>query len=88
MCGSFGWTGYPADFDRPDAGTVAEDPQLERAVDQLSRRQRQVILLHYLADLSVGDVARVLGLSEGSVKTHLHRARSALRELIGDDRER
>jgi DNA-directed RNA polymerase specialized sigma24 family protein len=41
-----------------------------------------VITLHYLADLSVAEVAAVLGLSESSVKTHLGAARSALRTQL------
>lgn len=55
---------------------------VERAVARLPRRQRQVITLHYLADLSVAEVAAVLGVSESSVKTHLGAARSALRTFL------
>lgn len=62
----------------PDADRI----DIERAVAQLPRRQRQVITLHYLADLSVAEVAAVLGVSESSVKTHLGAARSALRARL------
>ena len=55
---------------------------VERAVARLPRRQREVITLHYLADLSVAEVATVLGVSESSVKTHLGAARSALRTRL------
>jgi RNA polymerase sigma-70 factor (ECF subfamily) len=37
-----------------------------------------VIALHYLEDLSVVEVARVLGCAEGTVKAHLHNGRAAL----------
>ncbi|MDP9219733.1 MAG: ECF-type sigma factor, partial [Actinomycetota bacterium] len=50
------------------------------AVRSLPRRQAQVVALFYLYDLSVADVAATLELSEGSVKTHLSRARAALAE--------
>jgi RNA polymerase sigma-70 factor (ECF subfamily) len=40
-----------------------------RAVQSLPRRQAQVVALHYLEDLSVVEVARVLGCAEGTVKT-------------------
>lgn len=55
---------------------------IERAVARLPRRQRQAITLHYLADLSVAEVAGVLGIAESSVKTHLGAARAALRERL------
>ena len=55
---------------------------VERAVARLPRRQRQAVTLHYLADLSVAEVAAVLGIAESSVKTHLGAARAALRERL------
>ena len=74
---------------RPDPLPLAERTasateriDVERAVARLPRRQRQVVTLHYLADLSVSEVAAVLGIGESSVKTHLGAARSALRALL------
>jgi len=55
---------------------------VERAVNRLPRRQRQVVTLHYLADLPVSDIAVVLGISESSVKSHLSAGRAALRTLL------
>jgi len=52
---------------------------LERAIAALPQRQREVIWLHYLADLPVAEIATVLGVSTGSVKTHLHIGRKAIR---------
>jgi RNA polymerase sigma factor (sigma-70 family) len=49
-----------------------------RAVRSLPRRQAQVIALHYLEDLSVLEVARVLGRAEGTVKAQLHTGRETL----------
>lgn len=54
----------------------------------LPRLQREVAALHYLGDLSVVDVARALGVSEGTVKTSLHRARHALRAVLAHEQER
>jgi len=58
------------------------DVDMERAIAGLPRRQREVITLHYLARLTVVEMASVLGISTGSVKSHLHDARSGLRERL------
>lgn len=51
---------------------------LQRAIDALPRRQQQVITLHYLADLKVSEVAALLGVTDGTVKSTLSNARQAL----------
>jgi len=48
------------------------------ALAGLPRRHRQVVVLHYLLDLPVQEVARQLALPVGTVKSRLARARSAL----------
>lgn len=52
---------------------------IERAVNQLPPRQRQAVLLYYIADFSVQDVADTLNLRVGTVKAHLASARQNLR---------
>ena len=49
----------------------------------LSRRQREVVALRYLADLPEADVARALGCSVGTVKQHASRGLAALRVALG-----
>ena len=39
--------------------------------------------LHYLEDRPVGQIAEVLGISEGAVKSHLHRGRLTLARELG-----
>ena len=56
---------------------------LAQALRHLPRRQRDVVVLRYLADLSEADVAESLGVSAGSVKQHAHRAVDALRRALG-----
>ncbi len=51
---------------------------LHRALDDLSRRQREVIVLRFLADLPEADVAKALGCSVGSVKQHASRGLASL----------
>ncbi len=53
--------------------------RLERSLDELSAVQRAVVTMYYYQERAVQQVAEALGLPEGTVKTHLHRARAALR---------
>ncbi|MBB1509837.1 SigE family RNA polymerase sigma factor [Tessaracoccus sp. MC1756] len=52
---------------------------LIRALDELPRMQRAVLVLQYFEDLPTDDIAQRLGISPGTVKTHAHRGRAALR---------
>lgn len=54
------------------------------ALRTLPRRQREAIALRYLAELPESEVAEVLGISVGSVKTHVHRATLALKCQLGE----
>jgi RNA polymerase sigma factor (sigma-70 family) len=55
------------------------------ALQRLPRRQREVVALRYFADQSEGAIATQLGVSAGSVKSHLHRGIGALRRALGPD---
>lgn len=52
------------------------------AVRALPERQRDCIILRFYADLTDVEIADDLGISAGSVKTHLHRARAALADRL------
>ena len=56
---------------------------LVAALVSLPRRQRQAVTLRYLGELSEAEVASVLGISAGSVKTHVHRGLASLRARLG-----
>ncbi len=58
---------------------------LAAALRQLPRRQREAIELRYLADLSEDATAAALGVSNGAVKSHLHRAAKSLRLILDKD---
>jgi len=70
----------------PDAPpSAAAAPELDVLIDlhdairALPERQREVVTLHYFADLSISVIAAQLGVSAGTVKSQLHDARLALR---------
>ena len=56
----------------------ARQQQVMAAIRRLPDRQQDCVVLHYFCELSDVEVASILGVSSGSVKTHLHRARATL----------
>ena len=74
--------------DRLAVGTTRFDEvrvDLHRALAALPRRQRQVVMLRFVADMSEADVAAALGCSLGTVKSHASRGLAQLREILGDN---
>ena len=58
------------------------DPALVAALNELPAAQREAIVLHHLADLSVAEISRELEVPEGTVKARLARGRAALAALL------
>ncbi len=75
--------GHTAITDDPTPDALA----IRRAVAALPERQRQAVVLRYFCDLDTAGTAAAMGCSEGSVKTHLHRAIAALRDAGLTDEE-
>lgn len=74
---------------RPQGPTVeagvfggALDAHVAATLRDLPRSQRSVVALHYLLDMAVADVAAHLGMADGTVKSHLHRARETMRATL------
>jgi RNA polymerase sigma-70 factor (sigma-E family) len=66
----------------PSSTALPERVDLQRALAALPKRQRDVVVLRYVADLPEADVARALGCSVGTVKTHASRGLAALRAAL------
>jgi RNA polymerase sigma-70 factor, ECF subfamily len=62
----------------PSADTIVDGVSLQRLVDQLPTKQRQVVMLFYMEEQSHEEVAGMLAMPVGTVKTLLHRARARL----------
>ncbi|MDH4170964.1 MAG: sigma-70 family RNA polymerase sigma factor [Acidimicrobiia bacterium] len=75
----------PVSTDHRPIEQATSDLRLQALLEQLSPRQRTIAALFYVEDLSVGEIAASMSLSEGAVKFHLNRARAALHSLL--DRE-
>ncbi len=65
---------------------LSADDELWAAVRNLPAPQRRVVVMHYVDDLSVDEIGRVLGIAVGTVKSQLSRARSALASQLGEMR--
>ncbi|MGX5175176.1 RNA polymerase sigma factor [Aliikangiella sp. IMCC44653] len=55
---------------------------LEQAINELKMQQKEIILLRDYHNFSYADIAKILGIANGSVMSRLHRARMALREIL------
>ena len=76
------------DYDNPDPAETLDALEnrleLRRAIAGLSPDHRQVVALRYFAGLTVPEVARTLGVREGTVKSRLHRALAILRQQLDE----
>jgi RNA polymerase sigma factor (sigma-70 family) len=83
------WTEHAAD-DAPDPSRAHDHKEAYRtlasALRALPARQREAFTLRVLEDCDVATTARIMGCGEGSVKTHLSRARDTLQKQLEDFR--
>ncbi len=79
------FTGAPPEFEEgPDDLLIRQEQEAEfmKLLQQLPPPQRSVLLLHYVEDFSLGEIAAVTATQPGTVKSRLHYARKALRKLV------
>ncbi len=84
------WAGRPQREELVESADVpairsAERDRILASVDALPRRQREAVVLRYYEDLSVAEIARILGTSAGAVSSALARALTTLATTIGVD---
>jgi RNA polymerase sigma-70 factor, ECF subfamily len=69
----------------PDLPGLEEHVVVIESLRKLPDNQREVLALHYLADLPVVQVSELLGVAEGTVKSRLMRGREALAALLSEE---
>ena len=74
----------PVRMNRPEEAAENNElrQELQYALSQLSEEHRRIVILRDVGGLSYADIARTLGLEEGTVKSRLARARAALRRVL------
>jgi RNA polymerase sigma-70 factor, ECF subfamily len=78
------WRERRVDAEPPGSAPPPDVSTLD-AVRRLAPPLREVVLLHYWADLPVADVARLVRRPQGTVKRRLHEARAELARTLGRD---
>ncbi len=75
----------------PDTGSTtpatATDARLtiESCLSQLTETERTVVMLFYIEDMPIKKIVEITGMPDGSVKSHLHRAKSRMRHFLEND---
>jgi RNA polymerase sigma factor (sigma-70 family) len=67
--------------------SVVDRDQMGQELGRLPIDQRTVMVLHFYVDLPLSDVANILGIPIGTVKSRLHRALETLRAALGADHD-
>jgi RNA polymerase sigma-70 factor (sigma-E family) len=82
------WRREKPTYPFPDAEALADDRDtavdLRRAMATLPPRQRAALVLRYWDDLPISEVARVLGCTEGTVKSQSSKGLATLRQLVAE----
>jgi RNA polymerase sigma-70 factor, ECF subfamily len=68
-----------------ETGSVDDRDQLERGFSRLKPEHRAIVVLHYYSGLSAAEIARTLGIPEGTARSRLHYATEAMRAALEAD---
>jgi RNA polymerase sigma-70 factor (ECF subfamily) len=72
---------------REHDGPAPRDEDLIEALQELTERQRTVVVLHYIADKPIAEIATMLHIASGTVTATLHQARTRLAERLAPAHE-
>jgi RNA polymerase sigma-70 factor (ECF subfamily) len=77
----------PAELETPDDITVTQEfvDKIAEGMAKLSAKHREILTLRNIKNLSYEEIATILNLSVGTVKSRIARARESLRAKLGDD---
>ena len=77
----------PAEVETPGDITVTQEfvANIGRGMEKLGRKHREILVLRNVKNLSYEEIAAILGISIGTVKSRIARARESLRGKLGDD---
>lgn len=71
----------------PGEATLTQEfvEQVSMGMEKLNPKHREILILRNVENLSYEEIADILGISVGTVKSRIARARESLRDIIGDD---
>ena len=72
------------DFQEAEEPSFAEEDAaaVHQAIGEIGLKHREGLVLHFLEDLSMAEIAKVVGCSEGTVKSRIHYAKRAMKEIL------
>jgi RNA polymerase sigma-70 factor (ECF subfamily) len=77
----------PAELETPEDATVTQEliTSIATGMEKLSAKHREILILRNVKNLSYEEIADILGISVGTVKSRIARARESLRAKLGED---
>lgn len=77
----------PADQETPEDATVTQEfvHRVAECMDELNEKHREILILRNVQNLAYEEIAEILGISVGTVKSRIARARESLRERLGEE---
>jgi RNA polymerase sigma-70 factor (ECF subfamily) len=75
----------PAEQETPEDATVTQEfvSRVAECMEELGEKHREILILRNVQNLSYEEIAEILGISVGTVKSRIARARESLREKLG-----
>jgi len=77
----------PAEQETPEDATVTQEfvNRIAECMDKLNEKHREILILRNVRNLAYEEIAAILGISVGTVKSRIARARESLREQLGEE---